>query len=332
MKKERCNVEDVAIAAGVSSMTVSRAINGLPGVGAEVRQRVLETAAGLGYRPSRVARGLAGRKTSTLGIVLPDMANPFFAILAKAATDVARSADKNVFVMNTDESPALERAALASLASEAIDGVIVAGSRLPSAGLVAAVSRFDAAVLVNRNPAGPRVDAVNVDDRSGAVEAVAYLVAAGRRRVGFIAGPRASLSGRRRLAGYRWGLEAGGIRYDPALVERCVPTIDGGAEAVKSLLGRAASLDAILAYNDLAAIGALRALEDAGRAVPGDVAVIGADDVPYAALVRPALSTIRVDISALGRHAMSRLLALGEGRELEPAAAIVPELVLRESA
>src|SRR5208337_4852867 len=144
MERQSCTVEDVAMAAGVSTMTVSRAINDRPGVSAEVRRRVLETAASLGYRPSRVARGLASRKTSTLGIVLPDMANPFFAILAKAATDVARAADKNVFIMNTDEDPALEREALDSLAGETIDGVIVAGSRLPKASLIAAISHFDA--------------------------------------------------------------------------------------------------------------------------------------------------------------------------------------------
>ncbi len=313
-------------------MTVSRAINGRPGVGPELRLRVLETAASLGYRPSRVARGLAGRKTSTLGIVLPDMANPFFAILAKAATDIARGVDKNVFIMNTDEDPALELRAIATLAGEAIDGVIVAGSRLPVATLVAAVSRLDAAVLVNRRSAGPRVDAVNVDDRAGAIEAVAYLVGRGRRRIAFIAGPAASMSGRRRLSGYRSGLKAGGLAVDGALVERCVPTLEGGAAAVKSLLARAGSVDAILAYNDLVAIGAMRALEEAGRSVPGEVAVIGADDVPYAALVRPTLTTVRADISELGRCAMSRLLALCNGKELEPPPVFRPELILRESA
>ena len=236
-QRQRSTVEDVAAAAGVSIMTVSRAINGRPGVGPELRLRVLETAASLGYRPSRVARGLAGRKTSTLGIVLPDMANPFFAILAKAATDVARGVDKNVFIMNTDEDPDLELRAIASLAGEAIDGVIVAGSRLPVATLVAAVSRLDAAVLVNRRSAGPRVDAVNVDDRAGAIEAVAYLVGRGRRRIAFIAGPAASMSGRRRLSGYA-GLEAGGLGVDAALVERCVPTLEGGAVGRESLLAR----------------------------------------------------------------------------------------------
>jgi LacI family transcriptional regulator len=331
MGNQRCTVEDVAAAAGVSMMTVSRAINGRPGVSAEVRRRVLEKAADLGYHPSRIARGLASRKTSTLGIVLPDISNPFFAILAKAASDVARSADKNVFIMNTDEDPELEKAALASLESESIDGVIVAGSRLPIATLAEAVLRFDAAVLVNRETAGPRVDAVNVDDRAGAAEAVAYLVGSGRRRIAFIAGPTTSMSGRRRFSGYCQGLKAGGLVPDPELVRRSVPTLDGGAAAMRFLLARNISIDAVVAYNDLVAIGAMRELKDAGRSVPGDIAVIGADDVPYAALVRPSLSTMRVDISALGKIAMTRLLALGEGKILEPLPAIHPELVLRES-
>jgi DNA-binding LacI/PurR family transcriptional regulator len=332
MGKDRCTIEDVADAAGVSIMTVSRAINGRPGVGTDVCRRVLETAESLGYRPSRVARGLAGRKTSTLGIVLPDISNPFFSILAKAATDVAREADKNVFIMNTDEDPALEKAALVSLAGEAIDGVIVAGSRLPVSALVSAVSRFDAAVLVNRDRSGPRVDGINVDDRAGTAEAVAYLIGIGRRCIGFIAGPRASLSGRRRFSGYRRELESSDLSFDPDLVERCMPTLDGGAAATASLLKREPAIDAIVAYNDLVAIGAMRALGEAGRSIPADVAVIGADDVPYAALVRPALTTMSVDISALGRGAMTRLLAIGEGETLEPSPAIRPKLVRRESA
>jgi len=263
---------------------------------------------------------------------MPDMANPFFSILAKAATDVARAADRNVFIINTDEDPRLELEALASLASEAIDGVIVAGSRLPTAALIAAVSRFDAAVLVNRDSAGPRVDAVNVDDRSGSIKAISYLIDGGHRRIGFIAGPKASLSGRRRLAGYKWGLKAGGLSIDPELVECSVPTLDGGEAAVRSLLSRTASIDAIFAYNDLVAIGAMRALQKAGRSIPKDIAVIGADDVPYASLVHPTLTTIRVDISALGRSAMSRLLSLCNGESVEASPIIQPELVVRESA
>jgi LacI family transcriptional regulator len=328
---QRCTLENVASAVGVSTMTVSRALNGRPGVGPEARRRILEAAADLGYRPSRVARGLARCKTSTLGLVLPDISNPFFSILAKGAIDVARVADKNVFIMNTDEDPALEEEALASLAGEAIDGVIVAGSRLPKAALAAAIARFDAAVFINRAPTGPRVDAVNVDDRAGAAEAITYLIGRGRRRIACIAGPRSSVSGSRRLAGYREGLESGGLPFARAIVERCVPTLEGGAEALRTLLDRVPEIDALVAYNDLAAIGAMRALLETGRSVPGDVSVIGSDDVPYATIVRPALSTIRVDLTALGRNAMSRLLALGEGDRLEPSPIIRPQLLIRES-
>ena len=331
MAKERCTVEDVARAAGVSLMTVSRAMNGRAGLGAATRLRVLEAAERLGYRPSRIARALASRKTSTFGIVLPDMANPFFAILAKAATDVARAADRNVFIMNTDENSKVELAALESLRGEEIDGVIVAASRLPEARLLSAASSFGAAVFVNRDHSGPRIGCVNVDDRTGASDAIAYLSGTGRRRIGLIAGPRASAGARRRLAGYRDGLGRSGAPFDPACVERCVPTIEGGAAATRALMARRPGIDAILAYNDLVAIGVLSALEEAGRSVPADVAVMGTDDVPYAAIVKPALSTVHADIPRLGAEAMTLLLALsgeGELREYPPQ---VPSIVIRES-
>jgi len=314
-------------------MSVSRAINGRPGIGSELRQRILEAAASLGYRPSRVARGLASRKTSTLGIVLPDISNPYFALLAKAATDAARAADNNVFILNTDEDPELEEEALDSLAGESIDGVLLAGSRLPDRILARALEAFDAAVLVNRAPpAGSRGVAVDVDDAAGAAEAIAYLSGAGRKRIAHIAGPAASTSGRRRLEGYRSGLAAAGLAFDARLVERREPTIEGGSSAMAAILGREPGIDAVLAFNDLAAIGAMRALQAAGRSIPAEVAVIGTDDVPYAALVQPALSTLRADIAAIGSLAMARLLALVAGEELGSLPVIRPRLVLRESA
>jgi LacI family transcriptional regulator len=332
MAKDRCTVEDVARAAGVSLMTVSRAINGKPGLGAETRRRVLETARRLGYRPSRAARTLASSRASTFGLVVPDMANPFFAILAKAANDAARRADRNVFIMNTDEDPKLELAALESLRGEDIDGVIVAGSRLPEARLLEAVSSFGAAVLVNRDCSGERLGCVNVDDRTGAAEAIGYLASRGRRRIALLAGPSAAAGARRRLAGYRDGLERSGIAFEAGRVERCVPTLDGGAASARAVLERCPEIDAILAYNDLVAIGVIRALEEAGLSVPGDVAVMGTDDVPYAALVRPALSTVHADIPRLGADAMTLLLAIcGEG-ERRDYPSQVPRIIVRESA
>lgn len=332
MDRQHCTVEDVAREAGVSLMTVSRAMNGRPGLSAETRARVLQAAERLGYRPSRVARALASSKSSTLGIVLPDMANPFFAILAKAATDVARAADKNVFIMNTDEDPRVELAALESLRGEEIDGVIVAGSRLPEARLLEAVAYFGASVLVNRDCSAPRLGCVNVDDRKGAADAVGYLAASGRRRIALLAGPSVATGARRRTAGYREGLERSGLGYEASRVERCVPTLEGGARAARALLERCPRIDAILAYNDLAAIGVLRALEESGRAVPADVAVMGTDDVPYAALVKPALSTVHADIPRLGSEAMALLLALGGDGDPAEYPWQSPSIVIRESA
>jgi LacI family transcriptional regulator len=332
MQKRRRTVEDVARAAGVSLMTVSRAISGRPGVSESTRRAILKIAARMDYRPSRVARGLASRKTSTLGIVFPDMANPFFAILAKAASDVARAADLNVFIMNTDEDPAFELSAYDSLVEEHIDGVIVAASRLPRRRLREAVSRFRAPVLVNSDVRGAGIAHVDVDDKAGILDAVGHLLGAGRRRIGLIAGPKESGSARRRLAGFKAGLAREEMRFDPDVVERCIPDIEGGMRATAALVERRPSLDAIIAYNDVTAIGVLRALAIAGRRVPDDVAVIGVDDVPYAALVRPSLTTLRVDISAVGRLAMTVLLALRDGKEIERLPPLKPALIVRESA
>jgi len=234
--------------------------------------------------------------------------------------------------MNTDEDPVLEFDALDSLLGEDIDGIILAGSRLPEAKLLEAVSAFAAVVLVNRDISGPGRGSVGVEDRAGAAEAVSYLASKGRRRIGLLTGPPTATGTARRLAGYRDGLELRGLPFDDSIVEGCVPTIDGGEASARALLEREPRIDAILAYNDLAAIGALRALEATGRAVPDDVAVIGTDDVPYASIVRPALSTLHSDIPRLGADAMTLLLSLSDGEGPSAVPAQRQRLIIRESA
>ena len=332
MSDERKTVEDVAKAAGVSLMTVSRAINGRPGVSETTRRTILEIADRMGYRPNRMARGLASRNTSTFGIVFPDMANPFFAILAKAATDMARLSNLAVFVMNTDEDPSLELAAYDSLIEERINGVIVSGSRLPRAKLLQAVSRFNAAALVNSDVHGDRIVNIDVDDQAGVFAAVSYLISSGRKHIGFIAGPKESCSGRRRLAGFKAALQEHGMAFDVGAMERCVPNMAGGTAAIAALLERRPKLDAVVAYNDITAIGVLRGLADSGRSVPADLSIIGVDDIPYAALVRPALSTLRIDIPTLGGEAMRALIDLRDGKPAPVFSPLKLELVLRASA
>ncbi len=332
MKKRRVTVEDVARTAGVSLMTVSRAINGREGIGAETRARILVLAQEMGYHPSQIARSLATRQTATLGLVVPDVSNPFFAHIARGAEEAAYESGYSVFLLNSAEDAARERSALDSLWQKEVDGVILCSSRLPQADLQVYFERFPQMVLVNRDLAAPQpnVATINVDDRAGAELAVRHLVEAGRRRIAFIAGPETSISGQRRLEGYRAGLAACSRSFDINWLEHCPPTTQGGLEAALRLLERHPDLDAFLAYNDLVAIGALQACKAGWKSVPAETAVIGADDIPLASLVQPQLSTLRVNQYEIGRATIALLVEMLSG---DPARAICiqPELVLRET-
>ena len=314
-------------------MTVSRAINGRPGVGPSFasgssRRRPASATVPAGWRA-----GLASRKTSTLGIVLPDMANPFFAILAKAATDVARAFDKNVFIMNTDEDPSLELEALASLAGEAIDGVIVAGSRLPRRRPRRGRFELGRGRARQSRQRGPR-DGRGERRRPGRAPSRPSPTssATGRRRIGFIAGPGGLHERTTAPLRLSAGPRGRGLPFDPELVERCVPTLDGRRVGVRSLLARAGRRRCRARLQRPRGDRRDARPRGGGPFRSGRVAVIGADDVPYAALVRPALTTMRVDISALGRTRCRACSRSATGMSSNHFAIIRPELILRESA
>lgn len=335
MNKKRVTIADVARAADVSIMTVSRAVNDKPGVGPELRQRIMDLAEEMGYRPSHIARGLATRQTTTVGLVVPDIANPFFALIARGAEDAAAAAGYSLFLINTGEELLREQTALDSLLQKEIDGVILCSSRLPADELEESVSRFPAVVLVNRELAQPpaNVATINVNDELGAQLAVEHFVQAGRRRIAFVAGPATSLSGQRRLDGYRSALKAANLLFDPELLEHCQPTIEGGQQATAAVLARRPKVDAILAFNDMVAFGVLQACAEDGRSVPDDIAVIGFDDVPLARVVRPHLTTLHVNLAEIGRMAMQTLLATINGEDaIMPSYQVDPQLIVRESA
>lgn len=335
MNKKRTTIADVARAADVSIMTVSRAVNDKPGVGPELRQRIMALAEEMGYRPNHIARGLATRQTATIGLVVPDIANPFFARIARGAEDAAFEAGYSLFLINTAEELPREQAALESLLQKEIDGIILCSSRLPSDELQESVSRFPAVVLVNRELPTPldNVAQLNVNDELGARLAVQHFVAQGRQRIAFVAGPATSLSGQRRFDGYRAALKAAGLGFDPELLEHCAPTTAGGSEAAGAILERRPKVDAMLAFNDLVAAGVIQACTDAAHDVPDKIAVIGFDDVPLAQVMRPQITTLHVNQPQLGRLAMQTLLATISGEDtVMPSYQLDPELIVRESA
>ncbi len=328
----RITMSDVAREAGVSLMTVSRVLNNKGDVSTATRQRVQGVILRLGYRPSEVARSLVTRRTGTVGLVVPDNANPFFSELARGVEHTAYASGYSVLLCNTEENPERENAVLLTLEDKRVDGVILCSSRLGSEELQAAVSRYPASVLVNRELGAGQVDTVLVDDELGGRLATAHLLDSGRRRIGFLTGPEVSWSGSQRLKGYNAAFADAGIAHSSGWLLACAPTVEGGRSAARQLLQAHPGLTALLCYNDLVAVGALQGCADLRVSVPSSMAVVGFDDIALAALVTPPLTTCHVSRYDVGCEAMRSLLSRFDGQPEPRRVVIRPELVVRASA
>jgi LacI family transcriptional regulator len=328
----RISIADVAREAGVSRQTVSRALNGKGEISDATLHRVQEVIDRLDYRPSSIARGLATRHTRTIGLIVPDIANPFFADISRGADDAAHAAGYSLLLCNAVEDPDREAELLRTLEQRAVDGVVLCSSRLPEETLADLVKRHDAVVLINRSLVG--CSNVCVDDARGAVILVQHLLGSGRRHIGLLAGSQISHSSGERARGYADAMLAAGKDPEPTLIMHCdSPDIDGGYRAALSLLNVRPDVDGMICYNDLVATGALRACAELGRRVPDDIAVAGADDILLARLVTPALTTLRVDRQDIGATALRKLLdQLHNASEACNTLVFQPELILRASA
>ncbi|WP_219415064.1 LacI family DNA-binding transcriptional regulator [Pseudonocardia nigra] len=295
-------IRDVAEAAGVSQSTVSRALS-MPGlVNAATRERVQAAARELGYQPNRAARGLITGRTGNLGLIVPDLSNPFFSSVVKGVQAAARAADHSVFIADTDEDADVEVDLLRAL-SKQVDGTILCSPRAPDVEL-AAVGIDSALVLMNR-----RVDGrpgVTVDNADGMRQAVAHLAALGHRRIAFVAGPRTSWSNEQRESGLQRSAEASGIEL--VHVGYFPPQFEGGVAAGDLVIASGAT--AVIAYNDVVAIGLLSRLGARGVSVPEQISVVGCDDIGMSAMTHPPLTTVSVPKHEAGRAAVAMLLSL----------------------
>ncbi len=335
----RVTISDVAREAGVSLMTVSRVVNNKEDVSPVTRQRVLQIIEDLGYRPSSIARGLATRRTSTLGVVVPDIDNPWFSGVVRGAEDHAYAQEYSVLLGNTNEEPEREVAVLQSLEEKQVDGLLLCSSRLSDEDLLRAVKQFPAVVLVSRILDNGCTAMVSSDDVAGGRLAAEHLLNTGHRAIGFISGPGVSYSGRSRVAGYRAALKTAGIPYREDYVCHCSPLLEVAQDTARDFLRQRPELTAVICHNDLVAVGVLHACKNLDLRVPQDMAIIGYDDIPLSALVTPALTTIRVDRYRLGAQAMQLLLEQIEANPKNAGAQhkvrnilIQPQLVIRASA
>ncbi len=330
--KTKVTLADVASEAGVSTQTVSRAINDKGEISEETRQRVLQVAQRLGFRPNRIARSLVTDQTMILGLIVPDITNPFFSEIALGAGEQALSQGYNLIVLNTIENPEREEALFGVMEETRVDGVIVCSPRLAEERLVPLLSRQKAAILVNRSVLHQEVGSICIDDFEGSFNAMQHLFSRNRRKIGFIAGPAQSFAGRNRSRGYHQAFVEAGLKYPEGMQIHCGPMIEDGKEASITLLQRHPDIEGLLCYNDLIAIGALQACAELNISVPDQVAVIGFDDILLGRLMSPKLTTLRVSKREIGIKATEMLLAQIRGQGRVEDILVKEGLVIRESA
>jgi DNA-binding LacI/PurR family transcriptional regulator len=295
-------IKHVAREAGVSPATVCRALSTPELVRAGTRSRVLQAAHDLGYSPNRAARGLITGRTGNLGLIVPDLANPFFPGVVKGMQARAREADYAVFVADTDEDPSVE-ADLVRALSKQVDGMVLGSPRMSEEDLRSLLGDTPL-VLLNRRMG--RVPSVTMDNVGGMRQAVAHLAALGHHRVAYVGGPRSSWSNRERLRSLR--AVAPGAGMELVEVGNVAPQFAGGVAAADLVL--AATVTAVIAYNDLVALGLLSRLRARDVDVPSNVSVVGVDDIALSAMVDPSLTTIALPMEQAGRAGVDLLLAL----------------------
>ncbi len=323
-------IRDVATRAGVSVATASRVANDHPGVREPARSRVLAAIADLGYRTNALARGLTKGTLKTIGLVIPDVMNPFFPALARAVEDAAHADGYALILGNSDNDPEREAAYIRLLHDRFVDGIIVASSGAP--GALQDLVGETPIVLLDRRVPGWLVPGVSTDNRAGARLAIQHLVARGHRRICHLGGPAELTSSADRREGYEEALRAAGIEPRSSWYLAGAFTFEDGYERMLRLIEDDTACTAVFAANDLIAIGALQACQDRGWAVPARMAIVGFDDLLLARLVRPRLTTVLQPAYQAGTLAW-RLLA---ERLADPGAhpsdvVLQPRLVVRET-
>lgn len=330
----KVTIRDVAAAAGVSYQTVSRVINNRPDVAEETRRRVWQIIKELGYQPSAIARGLVSKRTYTLGLINADFGDPFYAEVVIGAEEVAREHGYFFLLSSTQRNQDDEPVYWRLLTEREVEGILFVrpSTEQDSQHIVSLLQRGVPLVTTAYHVPGARLTIVDVDNVDGGIKATRCLIDIGHRRIGMITGPSGWESVKNRTRGYLLALEQADIPYDESLVEHGDWSYASGYEAVRRLLDRGAHFTALFAQNDRMAIGAIRALREAGYRVPDDVAIVGYDDNPVAAYCYPPLTTVRQPAREVGTVAVRQLMELIGNPNAERKEILLPvELVRRAS-
>ena len=333
-KTTSVTIKDVAQLSGVSPMTVSRVINVSQRVSPETRRRVEQAISELGYVPSRLARGFSRQRTGTLALIVPDVANPFFTAIVRAAEDVARRAGYRIILCDTRGDLRIEREVIEEMIAHRVEGIAIAPVSDRSKGHLLRLAKFGVPfVLVDRTVPGIDVDAILGDSVGGAHQLVEHLISLGHRRIGFIVESDEVSTARDRRRGYESALSAAGVVLDPAIVAKATVDPSGGFEGMQRLLQLDDPPTAVFTVNNLVALGAIEAVREAGLEVPDDVALVCFDDIEYASRLNPFLTVMEQPAEAFGTLGTQLLLDRIEGRGPERKRMVVlpAQFVVRKS-
>lgn len=327
------NIRDVAKLAGVAPITVSRVINGADSVTDETRQRVQSAIDQLHYVPNTLARSLRSRQSHIIALIMSDITNPFWTTVARGVEDTAAENNYRTILCNTDESAAKEATYLSLLVERRVDGVIVAPVTREKKDLALLKQQQVPCVLIDRRVDGFTADAVYGDSRQGARLLIDHLIEVGHRRIALINGPSTISSAQDRAEGYREALQVHGLQVNEDLIFQGDFKQESGCRLAKLALAYTPRPTAIFAANNFIALGVLQALQEAGLRVPGDMALVCIDDLPYLSAIDPLLTVATQPAYEMGAAAAQLLIERLTTHRTSRARKVVlpPQLIIRRS-
>lgn len=329
----KITINEVAKLAGVSKATVSRVMNNSKPVNPEKYERVLRAIEELEFKPNPVAQGLVHKRTGLIGVVIPDITNPFFAELVKGIEEVVREKNYNMILCNTTHNGDKELDYLNMLKEKYVDGIIFMTAKVSHEHKEFFRKSKLPVTFINRKCEDIHVASLDIDNYQAAFDMTTFFLKRGHRRVAIIRAPLTDkTSGYERYRGYQDAMESYGIKPDDALVMRSNFKIESAYKAVKKFLKEQKPVTAIFATSDLMAIGAIRCLHDHNLHVPNQVEVAGFDDIPMASYYSPSITTVRQPISEMGKKATRLLIKEIKSEPINSRNIILPyQLILRES-
>jgi LacI family transcriptional regulator, galactose operon repressor len=329
-------IDRIAKELNVSNASVSRALNDRPGVGSELRERILQRARELKYTPSITARGLVKSQTFGIGFFVREKpgisahSDPFYGEILHGVEQALANTDYHVTIGTLTHDILIAPQEFRFVRERRIDGMILAGPDIPSETIMVMMQSEIPVALVDNQLSHSRINCVNSDDENGAYLAARHLLDLNHRKIGALSGPEQWSSNARRVAGYRRALAEFSLTLPIERSNRT--TIESGEAAYRRLIQQYPDLTAICAVNDAMALGAMRAVQQTGKSIPGDISIVGFDDIPLASLNDPQLTTIRVPKRQMGIEVAQRMLAMLSNPDLSPVEILVSvELVTRSS-